>query len=57
MFRLLAQHGVSPSWFCELTYPQVVCIMTRGKPDGLTADCWRAKKALADLTNGVYGTW
>lgn len=54
MFKLVQQYGIDPVRFGDLTYPQVVAIMTRGQPDGLNAEHWRAKKVLADFAAGKY---
>jgi hypothetical protein len=48
--------GVDPIRFLDLTYPQVICILTEDdedKADSLTA---RAKKVMKDFKGGKYRT-
>jgi hypothetical protein len=52
VFRLLDQYGIPPDRIGDLTYPQVVAIITRGNPDGLSKERWQAKRVLADFAAG-----
>jgi hypothetical protein len=38
------------------TYPLMVAVLTKGRPDGLQSDAWLAKKTLADFRAGKL-TW
>jgi hypothetical protein len=52
MYALHESHGIDPVRFGDLTYPQILVLLTRGKPDGLRRAITQAKKALADFKAG-----
>lgn len=52
-WRLANECGVDPSRFGDLTYPDVVALLTKGNPDRLHKEYWQAKKILADHASGL----
>ena len=51
-FRLVDECGIDPVRFGDLTYPDIVNILTRGNPDKLHRELWQARKILADHRAG-----
>jgi hypothetical protein len=50
-------HYIDPIRFLDMTYPQVMCILTRGKAAEEKGDvAVRAKRVLADFKAGRYKT-
>jgi hypothetical protein len=48
-------HHIDPIRFLDMTYPQVMCILTRGKAAEEVGDVGlRAKRVLADFKSGKY---
>lgn len=52
VFYHLVELGLDPTRFGELTYPQLVALLTRGKPRAMEQQLWQARKAMADVLSG-----
>lgn len=52
MIYRLAEAGIDPVRFGEMTYPQLVAIITRGDPEKMHRELWQARKLLADHRAG-----
>lgn len=49
-------HHIDPIRFLDLTYPQVACILTRGKAGEKDSEAVRARRFLRDFKAGKYRT-
>ena len=56
LYTFADRFGISPAQFGDLTYPQVIALITKGDPDKLHKELWAAKKILADHKAGRL-TW
>lgn len=52
--RLNDEHRIDPVRFGELTYPQVLAVLSRGKSNEAVDEVVRARKALADYRSGKF---
>lgn len=52
VFRLNDEHGIDPCRFGDLTYPQIVCLRSRGQASHKRTANDRARKVLAQFRAG-----